>query len=139
MGLPFCRVTLKASWQTGAYPKELRHLGDHVRKRRLDLGLSQREVADRLDVDKLTVQHWELGHFEPTVSVLPAVIRFLGYDPRPAPINTAQWIRWHRTGRGLSQKGLAQKLGTDQRSVWLWETGRQEVPTRVIVTLTGKG
>ena len=27
------------------YPKELKSLGDHIRKRRLDLGLTQDEVA----------------------------------------------------------------------------------------------
>jgi transcriptional regulator with XRE-family HTH domain len=42
-----------------AYPKELRTLGDHLRKRRLDLGLLQRQVAEQLGVDKTTVYNWE--------------------------------------------------------------------------------
>ena len=29
----------------GLYPRELKSLGDHLRKHRLDLGLSQKEVA----------------------------------------------------------------------------------------------
>jgi DNA-binding XRE family transcriptional regulator len=44
-----------------AYPTELRSIGDHVRKRRLDLGLLQRDVALRIGVDKTTVFNWEAG------------------------------------------------------------------------------
>jgi DNA-binding XRE family transcriptional regulator len=63
------------------YPTELRTIGDHIRKRRLDLGLLQREVALRIGVDKTTVYNWEAGRATPSLRGLPAVIWFLGYDP----------------------------------------------------------
>ena len=122
--MPFCRVTLKAGWQSAAYPKSLNHLGDHVRKRRLDLGLSQREAARRIGVNKRAIQDWELGRFEPTVSCLPKVIEFLGgIDPRPEPTSLSEWLVWYRAGQGLSQKAMARQLEVTSRAVWNWETG----------------
>jgi transcriptional regulator with XRE-family HTH domain len=83
--LPFCSLKLKSPKPIDrAYPAELRSIGDHVRKRRLDLGLLQREVALRVGVDKTTVFNWETGTASPNLRALPAVIRFLGYDPRPS-------------------------------------------------------
>src|SRR5438093_11371159 len=36
--LPFCRLRLKAKRTDPRYPRELRTLGDHIRKRRIELG-----------------------------------------------------------------------------------------------------
>ncbi len=53
-------MTLKASKPASpAYPKSLETLGDHIRKRRLDLGLEQQQVAARLGVSESTVWNWE--------------------------------------------------------------------------------
>ena len=63
VALPFCHVRLTARKPSpAAYPKEMKTLGDHLRKRRLDLGLLQREVADRLGVTKDTIHNWESNH-----------------------------------------------------------------------------
>jgi DNA-binding XRE family transcriptional regulator len=43
------------------YPVELRSIGDHIRKRRLDLGLLQIEVAAQIGVTENTVLNWEHG------------------------------------------------------------------------------
>ncbi len=70
----------------------MKHLGDHVKKRRLDLGLSQREAARRIGVSKKAIQNWEFGLFEPTVSCAPRVIEFLGgIDPRAEPASLSDW------------------------------------------------
>ena len=114
------------TWQPAAYPKELKRLGDHVRRRRLDLGLSQREVARRIGVRRESVQQWELGDFQPTVSCLPEVIQFLGYDPRPEPTSWPEWLVWYRVGRGLSQIAMAGKLDVASRTLGLWETGKRK-------------
>jgi hypothetical protein len=46
VALPFCHVQLTARKQLlPAYPHELRTLGDHLRKPRIDLGLLQSNVA----------------------------------------------------------------------------------------------
>jgi DNA-binding transcriptional regulator YiaG len=126
VGLPFCRVTLKAAWQPTTYPKKITHLGDHVRRRRLDLGLTQNEAACQIGVRRETLQHWEFGRHESTVSCLSRVIQFLGYDPRPMPTSLPERLVWYRRGLGLSQAAMAREFGIAPRTLWGWETGRRE-------------
>jgi transcriptional regulator with XRE-family HTH domain len=97
------------------YSAELRSIGDHVRKRRLDLGLLQREVALLMEVDKTTVFNWEAGTAFPSLRALPAVIRFLGYDPRQSPEagNPGRLVRHFRQRQGLSMPVLPDPLGVD--------------------------
>jgi transcriptional regulator with XRE-family HTH domain len=64
-----------------AYPATLDTLGDHLRKVRLDRGLSQSNVARILKVTTETVTRWELNRNQPTVKFVKAVIEFLGYVP----------------------------------------------------------
>jgi DNA-binding XRE family transcriptional regulator len=53
------------------YPREFKTLGDHLRKRRLELGLLQREVAERLGVDETTVYNWERNRTNPSRQLVP--------------------------------------------------------------------
>jgi transcriptional regulator with XRE-family HTH domain len=124
--LPFCRVTLKGAWQPAAYPKQLNHIGDHIRRRRLDLGLTQREAAKQMGVKFGALKLWERGRFDPTVSSLPRVAEFLGYEPKPKPSSFAQRLSWHRQVRGLSQAAMARQLGVNPRTLSRWESGERE-------------
>jgi transcriptional regulator with XRE-family HTH domain len=63
------------------YPKEARTLGDHIRRRRYELGLFQKDVAERLSVDKYTVCLWENNKTTPAKRYVPRIREFLGYDP----------------------------------------------------------
>lgn len=90
-----------------AYPATLNSLGDHLRKRRLDLRLLQREVGRLLGVDAGSVTNWEVGRTVPEFRWLPKIIRFLGYDPRPAAETIGATLIRHRQGQGMSQKTLA--------------------------------
>lgn len=120
--LPFCHVHLRAQKPLSpAYPSELRTLGDHLRKRRLDLGLLQREVAEQIGVDTTTITNWELGHSSADFRSLPAIVVFLGYDPRPEPRTLGQGLKRHRKGLGMSQKELAGFLGVDPSTLAQWE------------------
>ena len=67
------------------YIQELNTLGDHVRTRRLNLGLFQRHVAEQIGVDEDTICRWENNETCPSVQHIPAIIGFLGYNPLPAP------------------------------------------------------
>jgi hypothetical protein len=58
--LPVCSLDLRGPKPLAvSYPIELTRIGDHIRRRRLDLGLSPREVAVKLGVDPSTVENWE--------------------------------------------------------------------------------
>jgi len=60
--LPFCHARLSARRpKKSAYPQELKTIGDYIRKRRLDLRLFQRQVAQLLGVDVDSICHWETG------------------------------------------------------------------------------
>ncbi len=80
-GLPFCHVEINAKKPLPkAYPKGLVTLGDHMRKRRLDLKLTQKEVANVIGVDEMTIVNWELNHTEPLKKHISKIVHFLGYD-----------------------------------------------------------
>lgn len=110
-----------------AYPKELLRIGDHVRKRRLDLKLLQKEVGQRMGVHSASITNWELGKTDPELCHMEAVIRFLGYDPRPAtvPQTLAERIVAYRIARGWSQKRFAKLLGVDVTTLAKWEQGKR--------------
>ncbi|MFQ6616496.1 MAG: helix-turn-helix transcriptional regulator [Fidelibacterota bacterium] len=59
------------------YPTVIKTLGDRLRKRRLDLGLLQKDVAKRLRVSEETVVNWELNRTKPQVRLRGKLINFL--------------------------------------------------------------
>ena len=123
--LPFCTATLTTlKPKDPAYPTQLVTLGDHIRRRRLDMGLFQREVADQLGVCKSVVWRWETGETEPELRFLPKVFGFIGGDPRSEPTGLgARLVRW-REHKGWSRKRLAAKLKVDEGTLWRWESVR---------------
>ena len=54
---------------------------EHVRKRRLELKLSQKQLAKVLDTTHDTVSSWELGLSKPQAKYRARVVKWLGYDP----------------------------------------------------------
>jgi transcriptional regulator with XRE-family HTH domain len=99
-------------------------LGQHVRKRRLELRLPQKQIAHRLGVNPWTVLNWEKGHTEPPVKSMPAILRFLGYDPFPEPKSLPERLLAKRRAMGWSIRKAAGTLGVDP-GIWRdWEQGK---------------
>lgn len=46
-------------------------LGDHLRKQQLDLELLQRQIAEKLGVNKGTIVNWECKATTPALHVVP--------------------------------------------------------------------
>src|ERR1700730_6573434 len=65
----------------GDLPACLTTFGDHIRKKRLNLGLTQREAALLIGVEQCSVDNWEKRGMNPAQRVQTAIIDFLGYDP----------------------------------------------------------
>jgi transcriptional regulator with XRE-family HTH domain len=112
-----------------AYPSELDSLGDHIRKRRLGLGLFQHEVARQLGVDESTVLKWESNESQPAVRQIPGIIKFLEYNPFPAAKSLAENLKQSRQVLGLSQRLMAKQLGVDPTTLGFWERG-ERIPSK---------
>ena len=86
-------------------------VGDHVRKRRLGLGLTQKAVANLLGVTQFSVINWEKHGMTPPVTTMGRITKFLGYDPVPRGDTVADRIRAKRREMGWSQRGVSKGTG----------------------------
>lgn len=99
-------------------------VGDHIRKRRLLLELTQKAVARILKVSQFSIINWERGEFQPSnVTTLHRIIVFLGYDPLPEGRTIPERLRQKRRQMGWGQRELAEHLGVDRCTVTGWELG----------------
>jgi DNA-binding XRE family transcriptional regulator len=71
-----------------------------LRRRRLELGLLQREVAERLGADHSTITNWEPNRTKPALRFLPRIINLLGFDPSAPGASLGERVKaWrHRAG-----------------------------------------
>jgi transcriptional regulator with XRE-family HTH domain len=87
--LPSCCRTLTAAKsqvtiydkERKGYPKDLRRIGDHIRRKRLDAGLTLDQVAVLLGVSRSLIHGWEKHRRWPVGEIRKRLIAFLGYDP----------------------------------------------------------
>lgn len=123
--LPICHARLRARKpENRPYPTTLQTWGNHIRRRRLDLGLLQREAAARIGCATASVTSWERNRAQPKVSELPGIIHFLGYAPlEPCEPWFARLAR-SRQAMGLSRKRLGAAVGVDESTVKRWEDGK---------------
>lgn len=82
--MPFLPVALKALKPKGTDVKP-RTLGEHMRRRRTELGLSQRALAEHLGVNPWTILNGENGRTAPSMRTTASILDWLGHDPLPAP------------------------------------------------------
>ena len=122
--LPFLQIELTYSKPTDyRYSDTLQTLGDHLRKRRLDLQLHQKEVATKLGCVADSLVGWEKNRHFPEFHYLPKIISFLGYNPLPKPITIPEKIIHYRQVRGMSQAELAAEPRIDPSTLSRWENG----------------
>ena len=87
--------------------------------------MTQKELAERLGVNKDTIRFLENSQAKPSLAKVPKVIEFLGNDPfEEKTENLGERIREHRRVQGLTQKKLAGQLGVDPSTLASWERGR---------------
>lgn len=114
---------------------DLQTIGDHIRKRRLEFGWHQKEVAEAIGADAATVLGWETLGRMPAVRLLPAIIRLLGYNPLPLEAAFSKQIRRARLTLGLSQEQLGKKLGVDESTVSDCEADRRRLQPATVSKL----
>ena len=107
--------------QNKAYPKTLVTIGDHLRKRRLDLKLYQKEVARLFGVDTNSITNREKNRTSPRLYLMPKVFEFLGYSPFESnALSLGDQIKAYRIQEGLSLMRMAKILGVDPDIVARW-------------------
>ena len=72
-------------------------IGSFLAELRKEKGLTQRDLADYLNVSDKTVSHWECDKYSPDISVIPILAEFFGIScdellrgERKSPENTAE-------------------------------------------------
>jgi len=132
--LPFCYLTLRGlRCQPSLYfrrhsgsPANPRFVGEHLRKRRLDLKLLQKDVARTIGCTELTLVNWEKGHTKPSLNHMPGVVRFLGFNPLTHGDSLAQRLGIHRRALGVTQKVFASQIGVDPSTLARWERSERK-------------
>jgi DNA-binding transcriptional regulator YiaG len=117
------------------YPKELKTIGDHLKKQRLELNMLQKELAERFGATVCTVRNWEKNRSNPSLPFIPRIIQFLGYVPYGASNpDFGKKIATNRRSLGLRQKDLAQVIGVDPSTIRFWEKGKHR-PSKLSLRL----
>jgi transcriptional regulator with XRE-family HTH domain len=118
--LPFVSVCLKRA-RPKPYPENPVILGEHLKKRRMELGLLQREVAKQLGIGVFTYLSWERGGRAPFKRYWPGIITFLGHDPSSEARSLGERISAKRRELGLTQREVAQLFGWDHGTLYRYE------------------
>ena len=112
------------------YSEDPQTLGEHLKKRRKELGLLQREAADRMGICKDTYANWEKGKTRPLASEFRPVAAFLGYDPTPVPATLAERLDAKRRATGMTFAQAAERLGWDNGTLTRYLNGTWRIPAK---------
>uniref|UniRef100_A0A6S6M2V8 HTH cro/C1-type domain-containing protein n=3 Tax=Citrifermentans bremense TaxID=60035 RepID=A0A6S6M2V8_9BACT len=89
----------------------------------MDLGLLQREAANKIGVQKDSIYNWERG-VQPELRFMPKIIDFLGYVPFGCQDDILGKLAYYKLISGLSYKELGAKVGIHYEQLQAWLTGR---------------
>jgi transcriptional regulator with XRE-family HTH domain len=99
------------------YSETPKTLGQHLKKHCGELGLLQREAAERMGIGTETYANWEKDKTKPVASQCAPVIGFLGSDPTPQPLTFAERLDTKQRSLGVSLAQVARHLGWDPGSL----------------------
>jgi site-specific DNA recombinase len=120
--LLFDRKFRKPSSQN--YPENPATIGEQIRKKRIDSGLTQAGLAKILEVSVACITNWENNRSKPQISYYPRIHNFLGHCTISIDETTFRGrLRTYRCRNGLSRKDIALLLKVDTSTVRAWENG----------------
>ena len=112
-------------------------IGNHIKKKRLDMNLFQKDVAKLIGVEEESIYNWENNRSKPKIHLLPKIIEFLGYMPFELPAKTfSQKIIAYREIHGLTQKKLAEFLKVDESTIRYWERDKHKPSKRLLKSIS---
>lgn len=116
----------------------MKHFGERLKSLRKTAGITQQELADKLNVHLQTVSKWERGISEPDFSLLGDIAAALGvtferllgtdegectYDGSFSPEDSGRALASARKAKGESQDEIAAAVGVSPDIVSKWERG----------------
>lgn len=141
--MPFCQdvpLIVKAQ-KPKDYSETPQSLGEHLKKRRRELGLLQREAATQMGVTADTLINWERDRSKPVAAQFNRLIDFLGFDPWPAPKTLAGRVEAKQRRLGASLAQIARYLRWDPGSLrryldgsWRMSSDRQDALEAFLAT-----
>jgi transcriptional regulator with XRE-family HTH domain len=96
---------------------KISEFGGAIKKRRIELGWLQRDLADALGTCIETVIGWEKHGRAPMARHLPFLIKWLGFDPSPPNLTLGGAVRDRRRSMGMTQESLGNLLSLDPATI----------------------
>jgi DNA-binding XRE family transcriptional regulator len=104
--------------------------------------LLQKQVAEQIGFDDNTLCLWERNETEASIRLIPAIIRFLGFNPLPVPKDLADAVLVAQKPHGWNRWQAAKLIGFNESTLVRLEQGRSRRPSqetlRKLATLIGK-
>lgn len=87
----------------------------------------QRQTAIIIGVSEATIYNWERG-VEPELRHMPAIIKFLGFNPLPSPRpdEPLEQLRHYKRSMGMDFIRLGEVMGRDPEQLSDWLSGRHQ-------------
>ena len=100
--MPICKSTYRVPKPSKIPPNPV-SIGEHIKKRRLEQGIFQKEVAKIIGVTENSIYNWENNLTKPPYRFLPKIIKFLSYNPLKAQnLTLGEQIIYNRKINDLS-------------------------------------
>jgi len=118
------------------YPQNPITIGDYLYKKRLDLNLTQKQVAQNIlktSVDN--IRNWETNRSQISLLFYPRVIDFINFCPYDASLPLGLKLKERRNNLGLSIKKLSQILDINPCTIAYWERNEHKPSQRYIKIL----
>lgn len=124
------KASSTVQWDDKKHSKRLRSF-------RTSEGLSQKQLAEALEVSQVTVSNWETGSTSPRKGMIaklvskfgPELIDLDSLSEASLPSSSlAQWLYAQRVGAGLTRSELATKAKITSQTVYNIERGRVTSP-----------
>jgi transcriptional regulator with XRE-family HTH domain len=107
----------------------------HLKKRRKQLGLFQREAAAQMGIAKETYANWEKDKTTPVAAQFRPVLTFLGYDPTPEATTLAERLEATRRDLGVTFDQIAGYLTWAPATLTRYLNGTWRIPADRISAL----
>lgn len=110
------------------------NIGDAIRAARKQNALTQKELADKLEVTQATISNWEAGKVQPDETSKEKLRSILGVDilpevARPTESSVlAAWLSRERQRANLTVAQLAEESDLSQQTIYNIEAGRAQNP-----------